>query len=54
MMVAGHFSALVAAQMGRCDHQTGSRNPNGYFGEKKSTMHQERPSLGNCTVKWCQ
>lgn len=35
MMVAGHFSALVAAQMGRCDYQTGSRNPNGYFGGKK-------------------
>lgn len=27
------FLGLVAAQMGRCDHQTGSRNPNDYFGK---------------------
>lgn len=45
MMVAGHFSALVAAQMGWCDHQTGSRNPNGYFGGKKKKYHAPGASL---------
>lgn len=38
------FLGLVAAQMGRCDQQTGSRNPNEYFWSNKEIKMHHAPA----------